>query len=418
VAETTHLNFDLAITRRADYRRCHVQVTSPGGNPGQDFDLPLSEAEVAELRGFMHGPPRDVIRPDHGLPRTTQEAWDRVSRLGERLFDAVFANDVLVSFSSSRQAANQRQMGLRVRLWLDDVPELGQLPWEYLYDRSRESFLALSVDTPVLRFLSMASPLPPLPVEPPLHLLVMISDPEDYPRLAVAEERETIERAFKELQDVVSIDHVPSGTVGALRKCLRQERYHAFHFIGHGAFDPRTEEASLLMEQHPGGRGKLVGKEALKVALDHHSLHLVILNSCEGARGDGRDPFGGLAQSLVKKGIPAALAMQFKISDDVAVTFAREFFTMMADNWPADTALAEARTAIYLEHSVMEWGTPVLYMNAPDGQIFQIDRPSEEQLRQRQIERLSSEAKAAIDRDKYPLAIQKLQAIEDLPETT
>jgi hypothetical protein len=422
VAETAYLNFDLAIMRRAEHRY-HLQVNSPGGNPVHDFDMPISPEEVAKLREVVQGPARDVVKGGHERRPADPDLLGYVRRLGERLFDSIFANGVHESFSASRQAAIQEQAaGVRVRLWLDDAPELAALPWEYLYNRRTQTYLGLSVQTPVVRFLSLPIPQARLQAPPPLRILVMISDPEGYPRLAVDQEWKTIDRTFKELEEakLVSIDRVPSGTVDDLQECLgKDKQYHVFHFIGHGAVDPATGEALLLMEQRPRGRGKLIGREALKVALDHFPLRLVILNSCEGARLDGVDPFGGLAQSLVKQGIPAAVAMQFKVTDKAAITFARKFYGTMAYNHPVDAALAEARKAIYLDQNPTEWGTPVLYMNASDGQIFQFDRPTEEQLRQRQIEALASDARTALDNRNYSLALQKLQAIQKLqPETT
>jgi hypothetical protein len=419
VAETTHLNFDLVITRRAGNGRYHLQVRSPGGNPHRDLELPLPAEELADLRALVQGRARDVIRAGRRPRPADRDAREAVRRLGQRLFDGVFSGDVSLSFSISLRAADQRRVGLRVRLWLDDAPELGELPWEYLYNPSTRKFLALSVETPVVRFLSLPNPAEPLLVEPPLQMLVMISDPKGLPRLKVEDEWETIDRAFKELQDaeLVSIHRVPRGTVGDLQDHLARATHHVFHFIGHGDFDPRTGEAYLLMEG-PGRRASWIDNEALSVALDHPSLRLVILNSCEGARGDGHDPFGGLAQSLVKKGIPAALAMQFKITDDAAIVFAKKLFGTMAHNRPVDTALVEARKAIRLESNETEWGAPVLYMNAPDGQIFQFDPPTAEERLRRQVDKLTAEAHAAIDGRNYSLAVQKLQAIKGLlPET-
>jgi formylglycine-generating enzyme required for sulfatase activity len=41
-----------------------------------------------------------------------------------------------------------------------------------------------------------------------------------------------------------------------------------------------------------------------------------------------------------------------------------------------DSALAAARKAIFFEGNDIEWGTPVLYLRAPDGRLFSIDRES------------------------------------------
>jgi hypothetical protein len=109
---------------------------------------------------------------------------------------------------------------------------------------------------------------------------------------------------------------------------------------------------------------------------DEDTLRLAVLNACEGARAARTDPFAGTAQCLIQQGIPAVIAMQFEISDEAAITLTREFFGALADDYPVDAALAEARKALFTEGSGVEWGTPVLYMRAPDGRIFDVAAPA------------------------------------------
>ena len=88
------------------------------------------------------------------------------------------------------------------------------------------------------------------------------------------------------------------------------------------------------------------------------------------ARTSRSDPFAGTAQSLVQQGTPAVIAMQFEITDEAAITLAHEFYAALADGYPVDGALAEARKAIFGQENDIEWGTPVLYMRAQDGNVF------------------------------------------------
>ena len=60
--------------------------------------------------------------------------------------------------------------------------------------------------------------------------------------------------------------------------------------------------------------------------------------------------------------------MQFEISDQAAITFAHEFYGAVADGYPVDAALAEARKGIFAQGGDLEWGTPVLYMRAAEEQ--------------------------------------------------
>src|SRR5215218_6445266 len=64
--------------------------------------------------------------------------------------------------------------------------------------------------------------------------------------------------------------------------------------------------------------------------------------------------------------------MQFEITDLAAITFTSELYGAVADGYPLDAALSQARQAIYTEVSEIEWATPVLYLRAPDGRIFDI----------------------------------------------
>ena len=98
-----------------------------------------------------------------------------------------------------------------------------------------------------------------------------------------------------------------------------------------------------------------------------------MLNACEGARGDKRDLFSSTAATLARRGLPAVLAMQYDITDRAAVEYTRTFYEALADQLPVDAALAEARAAIHLSiNNSLEWGTPVLYLRAPDGVLFDL----------------------------------------------
>jgi hypothetical protein len=170
----------------------------------------------------------------------------------------------------------------------------------------------------------------------------------------------------------VQLDRVPSGTLADLRAVLRGGEYHVFHFIGHGRYDPETQDGVLALEG-PRGRAQLVSGSDLGALLhDERSLRLAVLNSCEGARGGISDPYSGTAQSLVYQGIPAVVAMQFEITDSAAIAFAHSLYATVADGYPLDAALAEARNAIREQPNPVEWATPVLYLRAPDGRIFDI----------------------------------------------
>ena len=123
----------------------------------------------------------------------------------------------------------------------------------------------------------------------------------------------------------------------------------------------------------------MTGRDLGVYLAQHASLRLAVINACEGARTADDDPFAGVATSLVRRGLPAVVAMQFEITDAAAVTFASEFYWKLADCGLVDTALAYTRLAIFANNEI-EWATPVLFMRTAEGRIFDVpeerlDRP-------------------------------------------
>ena len=293
---------------------------------------------------------------------------------GAALFDAVFTGDVKACFRSSIDEVRRQNAGLRIRLRLGD-PSVADLPWEFLYNRSVNRFIALSVHTPLVRYMDLPERIQPIAVKPPIRVLVMISSPSDYPALDVEAEWTLLNDSLADriAAGQIAIERLAGASLESLQHRLRRENYHIFHFIGHGEFDQALQEGVLILESE-NKRGHKVDSQFLGMLLhDHESLRVAILNACEGARTSRTDPFAGSAQSLVQQGIPAVIAMQFEIANDVAGRFAHEFYGALADGYPIDASLTEARKSIFAAGREVEWGTPVLYLRAPDGRIFDID---------------------------------------------
>jgi hypothetical protein len=366
-----YLDFDLQILHVGKTYRAQV-LDSPGGQASVEFTQPVSDLELENF--FLRiGQGRLVMR---GGDQPDVEA---VKKLGGKLFTAVFRDDVLACWRSSLDEATRRQAGLRIRLRLTDAPELADLPWEFLFNPARNQFLSLSSTTPLVRYLDIAERIRPLEVQPPLRVLVVISSPSDYPRLDVDQEwthlRDALEKPVA--QGRLELERVEGASLSALQHILRKRDFHIFHFIGHGCFDPKEQEGYLVFGDQDH-RGRLVGGQDLGVLLHNHPpMRLAFLNACEGARAARNDPFAGAAQSLAQQGLPAVIAMQFKITDEAAILFSQEFYSAVADGYPVDAALADSRVAIFAQGWSPEWGTPVLYLRSHDGRIYDVQRKSE-----------------------------------------
>jgi YVTN family beta-propeller protein len=372
MTERTYLDFDVLVEpASATTYRARVLNSPVGETRPVSVTIPFSELELDNFLLRIGRPRRYLVRSENAPEATA------VREFGGRLFDAVFHDQLLSALTASRDQAESRDAGLRVRLRLTDSPELADLPWEYLYDRDARRFLALSEWTPLVRYLDLPGRIRPLPVQPPLQVLVLVASPTDFPPLDVDGEWARLHEALGDLQRAgrVRLERAPGGTMAELQRQLRRGQHHVFHYIGHGRYDPELGDGQLAMEGPTGRAQPISGSDLGALLHDHRTLRLGLLNSCEGARGGRTDPYSGTAQSLVYQGIPAVVAMQFEITDRAAVVFTRGFYEAVADGYPLDAAMAEARKAIRLQPNQVEWGTPVLYLRAPDGRIFDVAHP-------------------------------------------
>lgn len=365
----------LEISIDKEHSSYHVHITLENGDTTDtEFTFPFSELELENFILRMGQSRRGVRRVESPQMQTAKA-------FGTRLFKAVFTGSVHEVYQDALRSAEREGRGLRILLRLPGVPELVNVPWEYLFDPSLERFLALSADTLVVRYLDTPNQIVPRKVQSPLRILVMISSPREYPQLDVEAEWKILNDALEDLvqRGQVSITRLEQPTLPALQQQLRKDEYHVFHFIGHGTFSDFNQDGLLLLQDEVGAGEPVSGHYLGTLLHDEKSLRLAVLNACEGARTSASDPYAGTAQQLVLRGVPAVVAMQFEVSERTAVTFSNEFYRSLADNYPVDAALTEARKAIYTQGQDIEWGIPVLYMRSPDGQLFNIEPAADNQ---------------------------------------
>ncbi|MET0903528.1 MAG: CHAT domain-containing protein, partial [Acidimicrobiales bacterium] len=351
-------------------------ISSPVGETSALAALPVDPdalaPRLAGLQATVRGAGARDLRDLSG-PTVTETS---AKELGAELFDALFAGDMRSLLDRSRDKAGQGHQRLRIQLRIES-PVVAALPWELLYDRRHEEFLCLSTRTPVVRYVELPEVQQPLPMEPPLRILAMVSSPSDLPELDFAAERARMDEALAPLvaDGRVEIRWLEDRTWHDLQLALMDGPWHVFHFIGHGSFDEQLGEGVLALCDDAGATYRLSATDLGVLLGDHDSIRLAVLNACEGARADRVNLFSSSATALVRRGTPAVVAMQYPISDPVAVELARTAYAALVSGQPVDAALGEARKAAAVGFpGSFEWATPVLFLRAPDGQIFDLPR--------------------------------------------
>lgn len=369
-SETNYDDFELKV-EHIDATSCRVLVLdSPAGQDSVLCQLPFSLDTVGSVMVDLG---QQIARGT----ATQSSDQPNPTAIGQALFQSIFSGPVSHLFFESMGRAHSQGQGLRIKIHVDPEksPQLAALPWEFLYNDRRRSFLALNRLTPIVRYLDVQAPTDRPQLSLPLRVLVVIASPVGLPPLDLPGEQELIRQAWGSRPEV-SVQFLNPATPSALQAKLWDWQPHVLHFMGHGHFDTLTGAGALLFVDHQNQPKPIVGAQLGVLLSNAPSVRLAFLNACQSAelsRSSNLDPFSGVAAALVIAGLPAVVAMQFPISDQAALAFANGFYPRLAAGEAIELAVSFGRETIRLElNDNQEWGTPVLFIRVSNGHLFDI----------------------------------------------
>jgi len=341
------------------------------------FDLRLGEWDshaqtgVAEVLQSPAGEgaryPFQLDLDINAIAGLTTMSTSLATRLGRRLAVSVFSQQSLTLWYESYQVARERHRGLRLRLHVDSW-ELSRLPWELLYDARRGDFLVFDPLVSVVRYIRLYSPPPALRHGSRLKVLAMSASPKTEAQLDWWREFDVLREALSDLSsehqlELVFLEHA---THDRLHRTLNEQRPDVVHYIGHGGYDHRNHSGVLLLEAEDGDAAPLPAQDAARL-LRRYGVNLVVLNACETAKG----AWAGLAPALVRREIPAVVAMQWPVEDRAAIRFSGHFYRALAKGRTIDECVAEGRMgASAADGDALAWAATVLFLRSVSGRLW------------------------------------------------
>ncbi|WP_338240917.1 CHAT domain-containing protein [Aurantiacibacter hainanensis] len=287
--------------------------------------------------------------------------------IGERVLDCLFdlknsaEGPKIIGALEDRIADAE---GVELEFDLSQTAELSSIPWESLYLRSRDRFLAIGTSSNIVRKLDAQAELPP-PIERPIRILVVAANPRE--DLDTDVELGNIQRRIDEMVAEGDSDFqvvaMPDAKRDEFRRKVNEWRPHIIHYIGHSSFD--GSEGCLYFESEEEGKSDRVSAEVLRNMLLNRRPWLVVLNSCQSGATSRDAPMNGMAQNLLQRlNIPFVVAMQQPVSDDAAINFSQDFYTALTSGETVASAVTMGRCGIANDADVLtqcELITPVLY---------------------------------------------------------
>lgn len=363
-------DFEIELITRPDGVHQVNVLHTPAGETRQDIAFGLSDDALRQKLIEME----EAVRYQPHLSAEQKRARAAaVQAFGHTLFHALLNDNLKSLYDQSRLLAKQQGAGLRLKLRIES-PLLAAVPWELLYDGRFAEFLATSRQISLVRYVPLPRPAHATATKPPLHVLGIVAAPQILPPLDVALEKQQVAQALQPLtaKGLATLTWLEEANWRSLLRAMRQGPWHVLHYVGHSDFDTAEDEGYLSLTDAQGQEDRLYASKLGNLLADHGALRLVLLNSCKGARL-GQDIYASIATTLVQKGLPAVIGMQYDISNEAAIELAQMFYEMLAENAPMEAALAEARKAISLAvDEGAEWGTPAFYTHAPHSVLFDL----------------------------------------------
>ncbi len=355
-----------------------------------DFDPAAGSYTIQLLPGKSWGEPAkvpvelkfDEIEPLLDNLEADNTTGPEVVGLGMALADRLLPGKLRAAFLQAVNDCGPNE-GLRLRLQIRST-RLQQIPWEYCWVETqqakdpRSNFIVVSPKISLVRHPVLSEPVPPLELgkRKSLRLLATMANPRTpgVELLNLSKEKRLLERVFRPIKMVTwepILDNIDEAT---LDSGLAQKP-ELFHFSGHGKFLEEEQEGSLvLVEDASSARREPAYLQAgiLAKKLSLGGVRLAYLGACESSRVGGVSPWTGIAPALIAGGVPAVVAMQYRVDDDMATVFSRAFYTNLLDGLTVDEAITAGRIAVFSQSGEdgVQWGVPTLYLRAENGVLF------------------------------------------------
>jgi len=357
--ERFELRIDAIDQPASDGMTHEVQVEGPAGSASQRiaFD-PTQEPWASRLAKV------GAQEPDLALRR----------QVGEALFQVLFSGEkVHTRWSESvGRVEHQDYQGMRLALSVSD-PALAMVPWELLYDPDRE-FIATAADRALARYLDVGEP-KTIPASERLNILLVVASPTDLPAITT-DEVAKLQASIETLSDDVRLVTLNNKPRDSIRDALLQTDFHVLHFLGHG------KAGGLALTKADGSIDVIDDETFAQIFQGRGSLRLVVLSACHSSQAAADALFGGMGPALVRKRIPAVVAMQYPtVLIETAAIFSHGFYRALASGRPVDVAVNEARNAISADQTRLatrDWSTPVLYLGTRDGRVLDLGKVAAE----------------------------------------
>jgi hypothetical protein len=371
-----------------EYQDLTIDLQSLKG--GKSFKATVAEAPLRDTLQVRFKKPLEQDELDRLLAffnPTGEEAESQVAppssyKTGGQIFSKVFRDKLGKLFTRSRDVAcRDGEVGLRLRFrFRRSDPLTGYLaavPWEWLLDPETGEFLAIDRGTPIVREIAAARPRGILEVDPPLRILVVDAAPKTIHALNSRLEIDRIREALAPLISAGQVELIPleDATANRLRDLLLKEEIHVLHFVGHGHYAPERGSGVVYFEKDDQTHDQVEGEMFASYLKGIPSLRLVVLNACNTAcHAEQRHKLWshGVASAILERtGVPAVIANQYSISDDIAVKFSSIFYERIAAGAAVDEAITETRLRLW--GRTPEWATSILFLTAPNGRLFKIN---------------------------------------------
>ena len=286
---------------------------------------------------------------------------------GQRLFNLLLADPNLrEAWGEARGQSKQRRIRLRI-----DARELRGLPWELL--RDDVDILAAQADTPFSRYLPTEKPWGGAIAARPIRILAIISNPSDLADkygLSPANVSTETSLLHAAVGSAAHLDFLSVPITLARLEGELQQGYHILHFIGHGAFNEKKQQAALYLQNDDGTTTRVLDDDfAGMLKRLAAPPQLIVLAACQSAQQAQTQAFSGLGPKLVQIGIPAVVAMQDNVTMLTARQFGAKFYRRLLEHGTVDRAMNEARSTL-ITNGRYDAAVPVLFMRLKDGRLW------------------------------------------------